>query len=130
MKKFEKKSAGTLERLRLRSGIYASAVTVLVLGLLALKRLRYSETAWQPDVVRQRFKSFGEQADHYYTDMIRQLKLLHYVPQTRETMKQFAARVEQGVGLEPDAMRQVFDIMMRWRYGQIEPMLYNKMEYM
>ena len=36
-------------------------------------------------------------------------------------MKQFAARVEQGVGLEPDAMRQVFDIMMRWRYGQIQP---------
>ena len=96
-------------------------LVLLALGLLALKRLRYSETAWQPDVVRQRFKSFGEQADHYYTDMIRQLKLLHYVPQTRETMKQFAARVEQGVGLEPDAMRQVFDIMMRWRYGQMEP---------
>ena len=34
MKKFEKKSAGTRERLRIRSGIYASAVTVLVLGLL------------------------------------------------------------------------------------------------
>ena len=34
MKKFEKKSAGSLERLRIRSGIYASAVTVLVLGLV------------------------------------------------------------------------------------------------
>lgn len=47
--------------------------------------------------------------------------MLHYVPKNRETMKQFAARVEAGVGLEPDAMRLVFDIMMRWRYGKIEP---------
>ena len=31
MKKFEKKSAGSMEHLRIRSGIYASAVTVLVL---------------------------------------------------------------------------------------------------
>ena len=36
MKKFEKKSAGSLERLRIRSGIYASAVTVLVVVLLSL----------------------------------------------------------------------------------------------
>lgn len=103
--------------------LITALVVLLLIGLsfLALRRLRYSETAYQPETVRERFKTLGEQADHYYTDMIRQLKLLHYVPKTRETMKQFAARVEQGVGLEPDAMRQVFDIMMRWRYGQIQP---------
>ena len=39
MKKFEKKSAGTLERLRIRSGIYASAVTVLVVVLAVLLNL-------------------------------------------------------------------------------------------
>ena len=39
MKKFEKKSAGSLERLRLRSGIYASAVTVLVVVLAVLLNL-------------------------------------------------------------------------------------------
>ena len=39
MKKFEKKSAGPLERLRLRSGIYASAVTVLVVVLAVLLNL-------------------------------------------------------------------------------------------
>lgn len=39
MKKFEKKSAGTLERLRMRSGIYASAVTVLVVVLAVLLNL-------------------------------------------------------------------------------------------
>lgn len=39
MKKFDKKSAGTLERLRLRSGIYASAVTVLVVVLAVLLNL-------------------------------------------------------------------------------------------
>lgn len=102
-------------------------ITVFVLliltaiAVLGLKRLRYSETAYIPKVVKERFPDLGQQADHYYTDMVRQLKLLHYVPKNRETMKQFAARVEQGVGLEPDAMRQVFDIMMRWRYGKIAP---------
>ena len=35
MKKFEKKNAGSMERLRIRSGIYASAVTVLVVVLAA-----------------------------------------------------------------------------------------------
>lgn len=104
------------------STIMAAVVLVLIaLTLLLLKRLRYSEIAYQPDVVRKRFESLGEQADYYYTDIIRQLKMLHYVPKNRETMKQFAARVEAGVGLEPDAMRLVFDIMMRWRYGKIEP---------
>ena len=39
MKKFEKKSAGTLERLQIRSGIYASAVTVLVVVLAVLLNL-------------------------------------------------------------------------------------------
>ena len=39
MKKFEKKSAGTLERLRIRSGIYVSAVTVLVVVLAVLLNL-------------------------------------------------------------------------------------------
>ena len=39
MKKFEKKSAGPLERLRMRSGIYASAVTVLVVVLAVLLNL-------------------------------------------------------------------------------------------
>ena len=39
MKKFEKKSAGSLERLRIRSGIYASAVTVLVVVLAVLLNL-------------------------------------------------------------------------------------------
>ena len=39
MKKFEKKSAGSLERLRMRSGIYASAVTVLVVVLAVLLNL-------------------------------------------------------------------------------------------
>ena len=39
MKKFEKKSAGPLERLRIRSGIYASAVTVLVVVLAVLLNL-------------------------------------------------------------------------------------------
>lgn len=39
MKKFEKKIAGTLERLRIRSGIYASAVTVLVVVLAVLLNL-------------------------------------------------------------------------------------------
>lgn len=39
MKKFEKKSTGPLERLRLRSGIYASAVTVLVVVLAVLLNL-------------------------------------------------------------------------------------------
>lgn len=107
--------------------IFRSLITALVvlalivLSFLALRRLRYSETAYQPEKVRERFETLGEQADYYYTDIVRQLKLLHYVPDNRETMKQFALRVEQGVGLEPDAMRQVFDIMMRWRYGQIEP---------
>lgn len=39
MKKFEKKSAGSLERLRIGSGIYASAVTVLVVVLAVLLNL-------------------------------------------------------------------------------------------
>ena len=39
MKKFKKKSAGPLERLRMRSGIYASAVTVLVVVLAVLLNL-------------------------------------------------------------------------------------------
>ena len=39
MKKFEKKSAGSLERLRIRSGIYVSAVTVLVVVLAVLLNL-------------------------------------------------------------------------------------------
>ena len=39
MKKFEKKSADTLERLRMRSGIYASAVTVLMVVLAVLLNL-------------------------------------------------------------------------------------------
>ena len=33
MKKFEKKSAGPLERLRLKSGIYAASFTVLAIIL-------------------------------------------------------------------------------------------------
>ena len=39
MKKFEKKSAGSMEHLRIRSGIYASAVTVLVVVLAVLLNL-------------------------------------------------------------------------------------------
>ena len=42
MKKFEKKSAGTLERLRIRSGIYVSAVTVLVVVLTVLLLLLFA----------------------------------------------------------------------------------------
>ncbi|MGI6264902.1 MAG: transglutaminase-like domain-containing protein [Acutalibacteraceae bacterium] len=98
------------------------AVLLLVaLTVLTLRRLRYSETAYLPERVQKKYPEPGDQADFYYTDIVRQLKLLHYVPQNRETMKQFAQRVELGVGLEPDAMRQVFDVMMRWRYGKIAP---------
>lgn len=39
MKKFEKKNAGSMERLRIRSGIYVSAVTVLVVVLAVLLNL-------------------------------------------------------------------------------------------
>lgn len=98
--------------------LIAALVGVTVWMLL---RLRYSETAYIPENVRARIPGWGDQVDHYYTDMVRQLKLLHYVPKNRETMKQFAKRVELGVGLEPDAMRLVFDIVMRWRYGEMEP---------
>ncbi len=99
----------------------AIVLVLIVLSFLALRRLRASEIAYLPETVQKRFATPGEQADYYYTDIIRQLKLLHYKPKERETMKQFAARVELGAGLQPDAMRQVFDIMMRWRYGEIEP---------
>lgn len=106
----------------IHTAITSMVVLVLVaLAILLLKRLRHSEIAYTPEVVQKRFPDPGQQADYYYTDMVRQLKLLHYVPKNRETMKHFAVRVEQGVGLEPDAMRQVFDIMMRWRYGKIAP---------
>ncbi len=105
---------------------YLALMSMVVLVLMAaavllLRRLRYTEIAYLPENVSKRFAGLGEQADYYYTDIIRQLKLLHYAPKNRETMKQFAARVEQGSGLEADAMRQVFDIMMRWRYGKMEP---------
>ena len=36
MKNFEKKSAGTMERLRLKSGIYAASFTVLAILLAGL----------------------------------------------------------------------------------------------
>ena len=39
MKKFEKKSAGPLERLRLKSGIYAASFTVLAILLAVLLNL-------------------------------------------------------------------------------------------
>ena len=98
---------------------------VLLLALALVWRILACAKRYRLDIVRQKRKRTGEQAEYYYADYLRQLHLLGYDPRTNETMKQFAGRILEESGdagrAVPDTAREVFLMMMDWRYGEQEP---------
>lgn len=110
-------------RLWLILGILGGAV---LLALAVVGRILACEKRYRLDTVRRKWPHPGEQAEYYYADYLRQLRLLGYDPGDRETMKHFAARILEESGGEgaqpvPETAQEVFRVMMDWRYGEQEP---------
>lgn len=115
--------SGTGGRLWLILGILGGAV---LLALAVVWRILACEKRYRLDTVRRKWPRTGEQAEYFYADYLRQLRLLGYDPGERETMKHFAARILDESGREggqpvPETAQEVFRVMMDWRYGEQEP---------
>ena len=101
----------------------------LIAGLLALTaavlmlwwRIRRARRLYRLEDVRTRWPSAQRQAAHYYAGLLRQLRLLGYVPQIGETMRRFAGRIAQDDGIDAAAVTAAFEMMMGWRYGEQPP---------
>lgn len=99
-------------------------VLLLLFAALILLQCYRSLTIFRLGNMRAKYKENGPIADEYYRDLLTQLRLLHYLPENKETIAGFARRVDAGLDLGRKgefSMRSAGDILMRWRYGQIEP---------
>ncbi len=106
--------------------ILGSIGGVLLLVLAAALRILVCAKRYRLEEVRQKRRRLGDQAEFYYADYLRQLRLLGYEPGPNETMKQFAERIlgeasENTAHAVPETARDVFRVIMDWRYGEQTP---------
>lgn len=101
---------------------------ILLLALAVLRMLRQSK-AYLPENMRRRYPDNGVRTDRYYTDILRQLNLLDFAPETGETIYQHGQRVSDNLKtFSPDETKKdgslvdnAFEIVMNWRYGNSKP---------
>lgn len=99
---------------------------ILLLILAAALRILVCAKRYRIEEVRQKRPRSEDQAEFYYADYLRQLRLLGYEPGPNETMKQFAERIlGEEPGKTPHAVpktaQDVFRVIMDWRYGEQAP---------
>lgn len=102
-------------------GLIAGVLALAAAALLLWWRIRRARRLYRLEDVRARWPSAERQAAHYYAGLLRQLRLLGYVPQTGETMRRFAQRIAQDDGVDAAVVTAAFEIMMGWRYGEQPP---------
>jgi len=107
--------------------LVAGIAAVILAATLALRVINRKK-AYLLDEVKNRFSDTSEQIDYYYTDILRQLRLLGLAPETGETILQHGKRSQIALDNNPglpsgDGIRLMksFGAVMNWRYGNIRP---------
>ena len=101
--------------------LFACLLAAAVLIVLLVWRVHYALNRFRLDTVRRKYPDTVKQAACYYTDILRQLELLGYVPKTGETLLQFLSRMAGNPDVPEGDVKKAFQIVMDWKYGERIP---------
>lgn len=108
--------------------ILVAGIAAIILAAAFALRVINRKKAYMLVEVRSRYSDTAEQIDYYYTDILRQLRLLGLAPEAGETILQHGIRVQKAIdnnsGLPPEnsiRLMKSFGAVMNWRYGNIRP---------
>lgn len=81
------------------------------------------EWAWERKRLDGRLPAPGPKAEAFYQDLLRQLALLGYAPETGETDYEFARRIDERLRIEAleEPMYRAAEAVVRLRFGEIPP---------
>lgn len=97
-----------------------AGLAVLIRLMIALARHRHRQR-FSPEDVHLKYPNRGRRLEFYYSDLLRQLACLSLVPETGETLQQFAERADAYLRISGHRLPDVLWTVGCLRYGNIEP---------
>lgn len=111
-----------------RASIFVSALSFLSAAMLyvllkvTLRAIMTSKTrAFQLNRVLRRCPDMSSCMEHYYADILRQLRLLGLEPLPGETLNTFPLRVDRRIRLEDGTLTEIAEVRMRMHFAGVEP---------
>ena len=108
-----------------KAAVWPFVLAVLLLGISGGIWVIYCapEWAWTPKRLKNRLPGSGRRAEAIYLDLMRQLALLGYVPETGETDYEFAQRIDERLRVEAleKPMYRAAEAVVGLRFGEIPP---------